>query len=249
MHLLGRARTTRRITATAGTTLYNYNLYTAAGSPTSRIDVVLIVPVDTIIGSQTSAAALVTGTGWATYTTLRIIVYGAIGGRGGAGNGYAGGHAISLSWPIIVENYGYIRGGGGGGGLGRELYVYPNTWNAGGGGGGQGCVGGALGIGGTTLPGYTGNHPDGYPGSEQGPGAGGDGAYTDYLGVVRSGGGGGSGGSWGMSGDPGGRNSNNDPGYAGGAAGYAIKQNSAGNIVTWDGGYSGSPHVKGTVGV
>lgn len=244
MHLLGGS--TNVLTATVPTgTVYNYNIFNAVGQPNYKVDVQVTVPATSIIGSTTSAAALGTGIGlpgWVTGSTIRLIIYGAIEGRGGAGNGNAGGDAISLAWPIIIENYGFIRGGGGGGGFGRELYIYPNTWNAGGGGGGQGCIGGGKGLGGTTAPGYSGN--DGNAGSEQTPGGGGAGAYTDYLGTVRSGGGGGSGGAWGVAGDPGGRNSNNEAGYAGGAAGYAIRCN--GKTVTWITGNT-TARVKGLV--
>jgi hypothetical protein len=216
----------------------NVNLFSVVGSPTSalRLKVVINAGV-TIYGTTPSVPALTIG-GFASRSQLLLINNGSIigaGGYGGSGSTYgggfvnspqAGGHALSVSSLINIQNNGIIAGGGGGGGQGgwgtfsqvsgKSTYTY--SVGGSGGGGGAGTVpgaGGAAGGGGN----YAGSA--GAYGSATGGGAGGVSTGTGYYGGT-----GGGLGAPGASGYPAGSY------YSGGAAaGYYAVGN--GNI-TWD---------------
>lgn len=219
-----------------------YNIRTAylATGLSSLTVIVVVVP-----GAE--ARSMVTGSGWPAGTKIQLVNYGRIsapGGNGGSGanaqagkgaDGDPGGDALTLNWPISIDNgAGYIFGGGGGGGGGASP---PGVFVGGGGGGGaQGLSGGVGGSGGTgSVPGSGGGS-----GSDTTVGAGGDGGAAQA-------GKGGVGGGWGNAGGAGGSGSYT-PGYesAGGAAGYAVRTN--GNAITWVAGYPDSARVKGPVG-
>lgn len=226
------------VTVTAGA---NRNLCTLAGNPTTPGEYVFTINAGTIINSgSTGSAALTTGTCWRAGSKVTVVNNGRIYGRGGDGGdegqsrstppgnpGAAGGHAVSLSYPVSIDNTnGYIFGGGGGGGGGRTG-AQGKTGNSrgGGGGGGQGSVNSAGGC----RVGDCGG-----AGTANAPGAGGQ---ANSSGTGENGG---SGGAWGQAGQ---RAPGSDAG-AGGAAGKAIDTN--GHAVTWIAG-NNTTRVKGAV--
>lgn len=248
----------------------NYNIFTAAGSPAGVATVTVTINSGVIVGSSgTSAAALVTGSGWASGSTISIVNNGKIIGAGGAGGtstggsgspGGLGGPAINLTYPVTITNgSGNIYGGGGGGGGGGGFVASDGAFQSwcvggGGGGGGAGSVGGALGSatigGGCTVENHAGTN--GGAGSTTG---GSGGAGYDDCALYSNGvsGSGGAGGGYGASGTGGGCSSAYCEAYipiafycggAGGAAGNAITKN--GNAITWISG-SSSPNVLGAV--
>lgn len=244
----------------------NYNIFTAAGSPTDKVVVNLNVNAGTTLySSNTSLPALNTGSGWVSGSVLNLNNNGQILGMGGAGgiggannyigtfntNGLPGGPALVLNHPITITNNGSIFSGGGGGG-GSTSWDLVNTLSCGGGGGGgQGygtSAGGALG---TCWSGA--HYPQGGPGSAgniSNPGNGGAGRTycTGYGCTVNETGG--RGGTWGQPGDVGGKSyvsanpSNFRYGTAGGSPGNAITTN--GHAVNWISG-NDSTRVKGPV--
>ena len=128
-----------------------------------------------------------------------IINNGFIMGKGGNGNGGAGGDALTLAGNISLINNsgGYIGGGGGGGARGNDAYFSGGCGGAGGGTGGvsrDGTGGGAGGsIGGSGGNGSNtggGSGPVGGYGGTAG-GGGGDWDYDTYDTNRRTGGGGG----------------------------------------------------------
>jgi len=140
----------------------DYDLFTAAGSPSAALDIVLTVGLDIDVGASTPAnAAIYCSTPLPTGSTLKIINKGTIigaGGKGGAGwygifeDGEDGGHALSITCPATINNaVGYVFGGGGGGGGGHAWaseQFGSSKVPAWGGGGGAGSV---AGIGGTLV--------------------------------------------------------------------------------------------------
>lgn len=198
-----------------------YNIFTAAGSPTDSVDVILTINtgIDVAVNlSYNTGLALNTESSWKTGSTIKIINNGTIlgkGGIGGMGSGGLGGpgtngqEAISLGWDITLDNTnGYIYGGGGGGGAGSLVGVSQG----GGGGAGYGQRSDyAADYGGRLLGGYGGTNA-GYGGNTATAGDNG----TGKNGVP----------------------------ILGGAPGNAIKLN--GHTVNWLGGNS-SPHVEGAV--
>lgn len=133
----------------------NYNVFTAAGSPTSPVAVTLTINAGVLVGSATTASpAMDTGTFPAT-STLTIINNGKIigaGGNGGAGGdgasdsswgigtmGSPGGPALTIHLPVTIQNNGSIwgGGGGGGGGFGGGDATFNTPGDPGGGGGGS----------------------------------------------------------------------------------------------------------------
>ena len=220
-------------TAPTGLTItsnvFNYNIYTAAGSPTTATNVTVTINSGVLIGSSDpDTPSMVTGT-FPSGSVITIVYNGTIigaGGPGGAGstpNGVAGGPggaALSLASNVVLTNNGVIKGGGGGGGGSAQ---YARTFG-GSGGGGCGYVGGAAGTGQ-----YGGT---GQPGSSSGGGSGSNPGLP-----------GGSGGACGSTGSAG----QNGPiwvGGVGGAAGAAIVTN--GNTITWTAGNNGT-QVLGAV--
>lgn len=225
-----------------------YNIFTAAGSPTDKVAVTVIINPGVI---QTD---LSTGSGWASGSVIKLVNFGFLsapsgtGGNGGSctepGNGTngdpggAGSDAITLNWPIEIDNGGgYIYGGGGGGGGGGSYDSLFSQYGGGGGGGGSGYTGAGSGGAGGVAPVY-----GGVAGSSGGPFYGGSGGAGG-----QSPGGGGNGGDGGGPGAAGadGASSPHHAGGLGGAAGKAIKTN--GHAVTWIAGYN-STQVKGVVG-
>lgn len=247
------------IALTISSTTQNYNIYNSRGGTYSAGNSDVTLTVQAIVGS-TGSAGLTTGSGWTSGDTIKIINNnqivgkgsngGAGGARSGAGAGGAAGQpAISLSYPVTIQNNGgFIRGGGGGGGGGAGgNYTQPGGGNkgqtpttvqfgGGGGGGGAGQQGGAGGAAGQTNSQSGATSQAGGAGSISGAGAGGNGSAgsqgTD---------GGGAGGGFGNAGASG-QNSNQASGGSGGAAGKGINLN--GNQITWE---DGQGNVQGAV--
>ena len=244
--------------------LQGYDLFKAAGSPSSSIDVVLIINQGVSISStSTSQSAIYASKNLPSGSNFILInkgnIFGACGTGGGGGswqsypgpfrtggNGGNGGNAINLFASSSIYNFGKIYSGGGGGG--------------GGGTGGSYTCGGEFGYVSWALGGTGGNGGSCYsgiddPGDSPGaPGIGG-GCYPSPM----SGRPGGAGGSsyYGRSGSVGlngiGQNCGSTNMYwcnyttyglggAGGAAGLSIKTNS---FPTCIGGLQGE--VKGSV--
>lgn len=165
-----------------------------------------------VAGASTTTSVGFDSGPWPAGTTLLLVNYGIISGRGGDGgiggpasglvlmdalNGRQGGDAMRLRVPTAIVNHGKIQGGGGGGagGAGQSGFA-----GGGGGGGGAGylhSVGGVAGQGGGSTPGIS--------GGAYGGGIGGSGAN-----------------SGGRGGDPGARGSgsNDSPTFIGGEGGY-----------------------------
>jgi hypothetical protein len=238
------------VAVTAGT---NHNLCTLAGNPTTAGNYTFTIPSGAIIYSgSTGSPALTTGTCWVSGSTITIVNNGRIYGKGGNGSAGAttpgtagaGGNAMSLSYPVSIDNTnGYIFGGGGGGGGGSRGY---NAYAAAGGGGG-GASGPSASSGGAGQNTLMEDGSAGASGTTSGGGAGGaGGTYGQHTG-----GRGGSGGTWGAAGARGAEGTTHStmvydpaPGGAGGAAGKAIDTN--GHAVTWIAG-NNTTRVKGAV--
>jgi hypothetical protein len=97
----------------------NYNIFSAAGSPnTAKALTVTVNSGVSVYSTNTALPGLTTGSGWALGSTIRIVNNGTIAGAGGS-TAAKGGDALSLSWPVALDNTnGYLYGGGGGGGKG-----------------------------------------------------------------------------------------------------------------------------------
>ena len=229
-----------------------------------------------IYSASPGTAALDTGTGWPSGSSLTIVNEGHIYGAGGVGAsfngaGSVGGDAITLRMATRINNtLGQIFSGGGGGGASGTLEhrlgwtgSFWYYWNEGdplndppahaygAGGGGRGRNGG---VGGTGDTGH--GASNGANGSPSAPGSG--------SGGVDNGLSGGAGGDWGSTGSAGGNNGFSDPtwdhseagagkhwrvsGREYGSNGYAAgcAVRRNGNSVTWLGGYNGT-QVKGAV--
>jgi hypothetical protein len=244
-----------------------YTVYTAAGSPTDPVDVILTINTSVQV---TGGYPTIIGTGsWTSGSTLKIVNNGYVtggGGNGGSGQecdssslavtgvgvGGTGGIAISLGVSTTIDNTnGYIFGGGGGGGGGSAAGLQtsaPFTTRAGGGGGGGGAGGGGGGAGGNANDGGLYNGQNGSTAgsdptltNQGGPGGAGG---LNFVGTV--GGVGGDGGDWGQSGNTGGTGTPNfaSNGAGGGSNGSAVATN--GNSLTWLAGNNGT-QVKGGV--
>lgn len=115
------------IVITVSTTVTNYNLFTAAGSPTQPSTVILNINSGATIGATAGNTALTVGQ-FPTGSNIVINNSGSIQAYGGAGGAYpnagsAGGDAIYASYPnqtVTINNQfgAFIYGGGGGGGSG-----------------------------------------------------------------------------------------------------------------------------------
>ena len=236
----------------------NYNIYTAAGSPSVATSIELTINSSVDVSSTgTGSPALDTGN-LPSGSTVTIVNNGTIvgkGGNGGAGasisyNGNAsgdpggsGGNAINTTVALTVNNTnGNIWGGGGGGGGGgegrRDVEAGSACGMGGGGGGGADRTSSNGGAAGTSSYGCNELHygNPGGNGTNSGGGAGGLG------GSGGDGGNGGNGGDYGSNGASG--IGIDNPGGAGGAAGKAVNLN--GNSITWTGGNNGT-QVKGAV--
>lgn len=240
----------------------NYNIYTAAGSPTGVAYVAVTINAGVTVSSTSVAIpAMQTGSGWAAGSTITIYNSGNIIGKGGAGGpgsddigtsavGGNGGDALSLGFNVTMYNTGNVFAGGGGGGGGRSGTVYDACgktyctymFGGGGGGGGAGSSGGSAGVGGSPVggaPNYAG--APGAAGTSTGGSGGAGGAYSLY-----SGGTGGAGGGYGANGSVGGAVSIYTSGVqgpgTGGSSGNAVRLN--GKTITWASGNNGT-QVKG----
>ena len=144
----------------------DYNMHTAAGSPSAATMCVVTVSPGVTVGSSASPRAFRTGP-FAAGSSLKLINRGRIwggGGSGGAGGGSPGvgshtdptagsdgSDAIFLDFSLTIDNSaGYIFGGGGGGGGDTAKFVVSSL-GGGGGGGGTGRPNGAGGAGGGGL--------------------------------------------------------------------------------------------------
>lgn len=206
----------------------NVVLATLAGGRRDAIGAfVFTIPTGKIVGStDATRPALATGT-FEDGSVVILVNHGAIHGLGGGGGassnltqggpGKEGGAALSLEFPIRIDNTdGTIFGGGGGGG--STSY----GWGCGGG-GGQGAhpsAGGDM-------------TNDGASGGPDAPGSGG------VQGDMR----GGKGGAWGEAGEDGSSNSATTGGK-GGAGGAALLGN--GHTIVWLGGKTDT-QIKGTI--
>ena len=251
------------VALTISSTTQNYNIYSNRGGSYVAGNTDVTLTVQAIVGS-TGSAGLTTGSGWTSGDTIKIINNSQIVGKGrngGAGGishtqpgaaGQAGQPAISLSYPVTIQNNGgFIRGGGGGGGggAGATLIVpgqggkgqSPTSYPIGGGGGGGGA-GQQGGAGGAAGPAGPATAQAGQPGSISGAGSGGNSSQGGNPTLQA----GGSGGHFGNAGAAG-NNQFSQQGQAGtagsgGAAGKGINLN--GNSVTWEDGQS---NVQGAV--
>jgi hypothetical protein len=207
----------------------NYNIFTAAGSPTVPVAVMLVIDSGVnVYSTSTSTYALDTGTGWVAGSTITIANSGKIIGMGGAGGyggywvsgiyyggaeaGFNGGPSLRIQYATTITGSGSIVGGGGGGGGGGGNIISGLAVMYGGNGGGGGNNG-AGGNSGYLTPGGTGTFIAGGAGTAPSNGYG---AYGGY-------GGDGGYGTNGINGAPG----TGSPGYnfggaLGGAAGNAI---------------------------
>lgn len=215
----GLATATATVSLTIAADTNNYNLFTAAGSPSYPVVVNCTINSGVIVGStSTGSYSFDTGSGWASGSQLTLKNNGKINGKGGtpgnggngptASNGTSGsqgGPALLVRRAISIDNgSGQINGGGGGGGGGGGAIGSPDnksSLSAGGGGGGAGR--GTTNTSGGT--GGTGNSPgaNGGMGSDSGAGGGGAGGSNTYA----TGGTGGAGGGFGSAGSNGGNGS------------------------------------------
>jgi hypothetical protein len=247
---------------TVTTNQNNINLFTLAGSPATPGTYEIIIASGVTIGSLHVSHAAVTTGAFPGGSTVKLTNNGNIYGRGGQGGhggqqmppvsgsssnngavGSVGGTALSLNYPLTIDNTnGNIFGGGGGGGGGGMGAGRSASSGGGGGGGGQGSIDSLGGIGGGSVHNCYG--ASGGVGTVGG-GGGGGGRCTSSA---NNGGAGGAGGAWGAAGSAGANGglvgSGGGTGAAGGAGGNAILQN--GHAVTWLGGNNGT-QVKGAV--
>lgn len=205
-----------------------YDLFVAAGSPTGAVVLTVTVAAGVYVGSFTNVGA------WAAGTTHKLVNNSYVVGVGGAGNSGAGGDAITLGWPISIDNTNGVIGGGGGGG--QRGKTGSGGTQGGGGGGGRGLPGGAAGA----KTGAGGGAADGTAGTKSARGTGGSRGSSG----ANHGGTGGNGGNLGFDGEQSGTNDAGARTGSPGAAGKAIDLN--GYAVTWLGGFNAS-QVKGAV--
>lgn len=223
-----------------------YDIFTAAGSPTEAENIELYIHPGVYVYSTTYSVAPITTGIFPVGSTLKIINDGYIVGKGGNGgrgaifvgckwmyqspadrDGQPGGNAITTNIDITIDNTnGYIWAGGGGGGGGGGWYCGCSKGQWMGGNGGGGGAGYDVGLGG--LPGagcYYILQPGGN-GTLTTGGLGGVSADPYYRNL------GGAGGNLGMPGITG----SSAHGFhgGGGAAGRAIKTN--GYTITFEGG-------------
>ena len=234
-------------TLTIAANTQNYNIRSAAiaagWDEVTPANVTVVINAGVYVGASSTANFGITTGSFPAGSVITIVNNGYIVGCGGAGgqggskygsggSGGSGGSAISMNYPVTIQNNGSIFGGGGGGGGGGAGYNDGGTPDGGGGGGGgAGYNGGGGGAGGPRYNGSDAGRAGG-AGSTAGPGAGGAGGDYGYNG--------GNGGTWGAAGGAG------SYGGGGGAAGAAIRKN--GFALTWGGTNGASTtYVKGAV--
>ena len=227
-------RKTLSFVYSASTANASLNIAAISGYVAGVSDITITVNTSVYLYSTSTGTPGLTLTGGTTGDTLTLVNNGFIMGMGGLGgspsptSGGAGGTAISLGYPITINNTNPVAyiGGGGGGGFAQGGGGRGGGGGAGGGNGGNsnqpaaGGAGGGLGAagarGGTPAGGYGG-----------GAGGGGGGAYQEpqgrgFLIYAGAGGGGGrifpgAGGSGGPAGPSGGNNAGGSGGSANGA--------------------------------
>lgn len=180
-------------TISANTTNYNLNsAMTAAGwNGVDRVIATVTVDSGVYLGSTTNAtSALVVGSLPAA-STVAITNNGYILGKGGDGNGGAGGPALTIGYATTITNNNVIGGGGGAGGIGAD-FVSDGSYGIGqapgsGAGGGAGYL---VGSGGAISSrsysdwiGINGGSTSGTSGTTSAGGAGGTAAFgfTEYV--------------------------------------------------------------------
>lgn len=242
-------RVTLSQTFATNTTETILNVSTLSGYAAGAADVTIYVSSNVYVYSTNTANPALTITGATAGDTIRLVNNGFIIGMGGNGGSQyggwagisayaatAGGPAISISYPVTIDNTNasaYIAGGGGGG------YSIPPNGGLGGGG-----AGGGRGAGSNSSNGPAGGGP-GQVGTSAGAsggaggGAGGGGGGGSKTGPVSGGGGGrilpGTGGAGGF---------NNITGGAGGSA----NNPGAGSASTAGGGGGGWGAAGGNAG-
>lgn len=139
-------------TFTTSTANASLDLASIGGYVAGKSDITITINSGVYIYSTSTGNAGLTLTGGTTGDTLTIVNNGYIMGQGGDGGAppTAGGPALSIGYPVTINNtYGsaYIGGGGGGGGgSGYSSLAASGGGGAGGGGGGpNGGGGGGLG--------------------------------------------------------------------------------------------------------
>lgn len=263
-----RAGGNRIVVLTIAANTNDYNVFTAAGSPTDPVDVFLTINAGVVVSEATPAnGAIFTTASFKAGSTMKIVSLATIAGGGGVGgaggnwndgslavvSGSAGGTAIDCQIPLVIDNTsGNVFGGGGGGGGGEaagSANAPPSSSTAaggGGGGGGRGYNNATFGVGGSAHPNVN-NASDGSNGTAGSSAAAGSGGAGGIVFTDPKAGAGGSGGDWGAAGSAGSVKLagafGNGTG-AGGAAGNAV--NMHGKSITWLGGNNGA-QVKGAV--
>lgn len=181
-------------TISANTTNYNLNTaLTAAGwNGVDRVIATVTVDSGVYLGSTTNAtSALVVGSLPAA-STVAITNNGYILGKGGDGNGGAGGPALTIGYATTITNNNVIGGGGGAGGVGADFVSGGDGWGDGqapgsGAGGGAGYLVGSGGaISSTSYSnwiGINGGSTSGTSGTTSAGGEGGTAAFgfTEYV--------------------------------------------------------------------
>jgi hypothetical protein len=207
MFLGSASRKIINIIISANTQNYVLNTAKATGYVAGSSDITLTINPGVVIGSaSTGSYAFTVDTSWNASDKVTIVNNGIISAAGGAGGpgatattkyvqggaGSAGGYALGVQRPIILNNFGELSGGGGGGGGGGATGSTNSPTN------------GAAGNGGS------------------GGGAGGGGVYGQAAGSTGAGGGAFDGGSGGARGSSGATGGGSNYGGAGGAPGYYI---------------------------
>lgn len=257
-------------TFAANTQQASINVTTIPGYVAGNTEVTLNVNSGVYLWSDNTGVPGLAISGGQAGDKITLVNSGFIMGKGGngavAGAAQAtnGGPAVTTSFPIYVNNAGYIGGGGGGGGRGSSsgsFAVGGGGGGAGGGaggggynsaGGGGGAIGGAGGAGGAggsggggggrIMPGTGGAGAAGGTSAAPGQGGGAGGGGGSSGNAVSNGTGGG-GGGWGAYGGYGG----SYPGGAGGSANGA-GSNAGGSLVN-AGGAGGAAISGGVSGV
>lgn len=225
------------INLTISSNTANYNIRTAAGSPSSPANVTVTINGGvTVYSNSVLFSAIDTGTGWTSGSTITIVNSGLIVGKSGDNgqidnsgvpasgngiNGEAGGTAFRAQYATTFTNSGTVAGGGGQGGFGGNGSTVSFGNYGGGGGHGQG---------GSAVTGGDRTSQGGGAGNSAAGGAGGTSTSVATggfdAGVNNGNGAGGGGGYWGAAGAAGGRGKNGASlfslGGSGGAAGLCV---------------------------
>jgi hypothetical protein len=231
----------------------NYDVFAAAGSPSSIVNVTLTINGGVIVYSSASTSSAIRIVGFAAGSTVTIINNGNIYGAGGNGSlsigaaGATGGDAIYANMPITIDNTnGYIFGGGGGGmGGGHSNGNWIDYAGGGGGMGMNGGVGNYAYAGG--VAGYTASIVA-YATSGNTSGAGSGSTtkfYTSGKGAITVYSYGGAGGAWGAAGGAASQSQYTSYfyTYGAGAGGFSIRTNGAGLSIT---GGNNTNQIKGS---